>query len=63
MRYEVDQDDRPIYSDVGMFVKGRSGYREDPHKRDELNARWAFGAFIMIVVVFGLVHALLPSIR
>ena len=58
-----NEDDRPVYSDLGYFTRGRSGFRKDPNRNDELNARWAFCGFIVIVAVFGIVHALMPSIR
>jgi hypothetical protein len=60
----MDQDDaRVVYDDTRYFSRGRSGFRKDPTRNDELNARWAFCGFIVIVAVFGIVHALMPSIR
>ena len=32
----MDQDERPIYSDVGMFTRGRAGYRPDPTPKANL---------------------------
>lgn len=59
----IDQDARPIYSDVGEFTRGRSGYRPDPKPRERVDAWWALIAIGIIVGLFVLVHAIMPTVR
>ena len=75
MRAEVDVEALPIYSDVGMFTRGRPGFRPDP---DRINWRGAVEGILVWIVappalwallIFGLVaavgwiRALLPTVH
>lgn len=63
MQHETDQDDRPIYSDVGMFTRGRSGFRAEPSTTEKRDALWAVVALGIFVAIFLLVHLAMPTIR
>jgi hypothetical protein len=51
----MNQDDREIYSDVGMFTRGRSGFRPDPSpKVNRTDVIISVLALLTIGIVFGL---------
>ena len=59
----MDQDDRPVYSDVGMFTRGRAGYRPDPTPVvDRTDLIVCACAVAVIVALFVYVRFLLPSV-
>lgn len=63
MKVESDQDDRPIYSDVGIFTRGRSGYHPEPIRKEKIDLWWAVLGGFAIAAAFALSHLAMPVMR